>query len=158
MNRDDFFGFLHKKTRLYLLAEDVRTLVPAAAALLAYGLLTHLLFDRFCPMLILVDFPCPGCGMTRALFFVLTGRFGHAWRLQPLVYGWILYGLAFGFRRYFTKGAKYWLEKRAWLAAPVLLLMAGLVLYLYRIVCGFPPGLKEAGATLPGLILDMLRK
>ena len=59
---------------LRLLAGDLRRLCPAAAAILAYGVVTHLLFDRFCPMLILTGFPCPGCGMTRALFLVLTGR------------------------------------------------------------------------------------
>ena len=33
---------------LRLLAGDLRRLCPAAAAILAYGVVTHLLFDRFC--------------------------------------------------------------------------------------------------------------
>lgn len=90
---------------LRLLAGDLRRLCPAAAAILAYGVVTHLLFDRFCPMLILTGFPCPGCGMTRALFLVLTGRFAAAWRFQPSVYGWILLAAAFGMRRYLIKTA-----------------------------------------------------
>lgn len=158
MDRDSISHFLHKKTRLYLLPKDIRVLLPAGVGILAYGLLTHLLFDRFCPMLILTDFPCPGCGMTRALFLALTGRFALAWKLQPLIYGWILYGMAFVIRRYFTQKAATLREKRLWLLAPVILLSAGIVLYLYRIIHGFPPGLKEPGRTLPGMILELFRK
>lgn len=66
-----------------LFGNDIRALLPAILALAWYWLVTHLLFDRFCPMQILLGLPCPGCGMTRAFMLVLTGRFAAAWSLQP---------------------------------------------------------------------------
>ncbi|MEI3519926.1 MAG: DUF2752 domain-containing protein [Anaerosacchariphilus sp.] len=62
--------------------------------------MTHLLFDRFCPMQILLGLPCPGCGMTRALGLFLTGHLAAAWKMQPPVYGWMVAGVVFGVQRY----------------------------------------------------------
>lgn len=139
---------------LRLLAGDLRRLCPAAAAILAYGVVTHLLFDRFCPMLILTDFPCPGCGMTRALFLVLTGHFSAAWKFQPPVYGWIFLGLAFGVRRYVIKREASVRETYIWMLLLGVLLVSSLVLYGYRILHGFPPGIVEPGRTLFELIVS----
>lgn len=131
-----------------LLAQDIRELFPAVCAVLLYAVLTHLLFDRFCPMLILTDLPCPGCGMTRAFFLVLTGRFGEAWRLQPPVYGWILLGAAFAARRYgpWKRGAAIRGRERSfWRLALALCLCANMGLYGWRLLHGFPEGLIEPG-------------
>lgn len=140
---------------LRLLAADLRRLWPASAAILVYGLVTHLIFDRFCPMLILTGFPCPGCGMTRALILVLTGRFAAAWQFQPPVYGWILLALAFGARRYLIGRPVSARETRVWMTMLGLLLLSSLALYGYRIFCGFPPGLVEPGKTLMGVLSSL---
>ena len=99
-------------------------------------------------MLILTGLPCPGCGMTRALFLALTGRFTRAWEFQPPVYGWILLGLAFAVRRYLTVSPVSAREKQLWTLALALLLLASLVLYIYRMFTGFPEGIVEPGRTL----------
>lgn len=52
--------------------------VPAAAVLL--------LDVPICPWAGLLGWPCPGCGLTRAVLALLDGRFALAWRLHPLVY------------------------------------------------------------------------
>lgn len=145
---------LRRGTGLRLLAGDLRRLCPAAAALLIYGIVTHLVFDRFCPMLILTDFPCPGCGMTRALFLVLTGHFSAAWKFHPPVYGWIFLGLAFGVRRYVIKREASVRETYIWMLLLGVLLVSSLVLYGYRILQGFPPGIVEPGRTLFELIVS----
>ena len=85
---------------LRLLGKDILALLPAIAALAGYWTVTHLLFDRFCPMQILLGLPCPGCGMTRALGLVLTGHLAAAWKMQPPVYGWMVAGVVFGVQRY----------------------------------------------------------
>ena len=65
---------------LRLIGKDIHALLPAIAALAVYWTVTHLLFDRFCPMQILLGLPCPGCGMTRALGLVLTGHLAEIGR------------------------------------------------------------------------------
>lgn len=39
-----------------------------------------------CPFRLLTGISCPGCGMTRALFSLLTLDFGKAFELHPLVF------------------------------------------------------------------------
>lgn len=45
-----------------------------------------LLFFYECPFHYLLGIPCPGCGMTRALFSVLLLRFGKAFYYHPGIY------------------------------------------------------------------------
>ena len=112
---------------------DLRFALPGIAA---YYLLVHFLFGQFCPVMIFFRFPCPGCGMTRALFLVLSGHWAQAWRLQPLIFGWILLGIWFGWNRYFQ-------EKKSVLLTwcLVFLLLSVLGLYAWRLFHGFPAGL-----------------
>lgn len=39
-----------------------------------------------CPFRLLFGISCPGCGMTRALFSLLTLDFGNAFEMHPLVF------------------------------------------------------------------------
>ena len=39
-----------------------------------------------CPIRYVTGASCPGCGMSRALVALLTGRFALAWHYHPLVY------------------------------------------------------------------------
>lgn len=133
---------------LELLLSDLCSLWPAIAAILIYGLITHLMFGRFCPMLILTNLPCPGCGMTRALFLVLRGKCAQAFRLQPLIYGWILLGAAFIVRRYLIRKKTAASEKKVWLLLLGLLLVGSILLYGYRIFHGFPSGLAGEGRSI----------
>ena len=148
---------------LRLLGTDIRTLLPAIVALAAYWTVTHLLFDRFCPMQILLGLPCPGCGMTRALGLVLTGQFAAAWRLQPPVYGWIVAGIAFGVQRYLVNGDKGCAkggkseahaenrrkkQAKMWTWVLIFLLLWGIGLYLWRMRYGFPVSVEDPGRTL----------
>lgn len=150
--------FLRSSFRI--LAEDVRRLLPAISAVSAYALLTHIMFDRFCPMLILTGLPCPGCGMTRALFLALSGQFERAWELQPLIYGWIFLGGAYGVRRYLFHKTEWRTdrEKRVWTAALALLLSGSLFLYVWRIFFGFPADVREEGRTLWQLLIILTER
>lgn len=53
-------------------------------AFAAYYVAVHLLFEAFCPSVLLTGFPCAGCGMTRAVFFLLTGQFSRSWHMNPM--------------------------------------------------------------------------
>ena len=56
-----------------------------------------------CPMVIMTGFPCPGCGLTRAMFMVLRGDFAGAWKMHPFIYGVIILVGWFGVRRYIQR-------------------------------------------------------
>lgn len=45
-----------------------------------------LLYFYRCPFRYILGIPCPGCGMTRALYAMVRFRFADAWRYHPLVY------------------------------------------------------------------------
>lgn len=42
-------------------------------------------------MVIIFGLPCPGCGITRALLYVLQGRFADAFYMNPSVYLWLVF-------------------------------------------------------------------
>ena len=119
------------------LGKDVYQLRFALLGIGGYYVTVHLLFGQFCPMMIIAHLPCPGCGMTRAFLLVLMGHYKEAWELQPLVYGWILFGGIFGMNRYLLNK-----EQRRFTGLLMLLILATIFFYVYRIGTGFPVELK----------------
>ena len=39
-----------------------------------------------CPIRLLTDYPCPGCGGTRAMGAICLGQFDKAWSLNPITF------------------------------------------------------------------------
>ena len=121
------------RTGIRRLGADLYHLRGALLGIAFYYAAVHLLFGRFCPMMIVLRFPCPGCGMTRAALLVLSGRWMEAWELQPLVFGWMMLAFLFGVNRYLLG------RKPKLLTAFLMLLLFGtLFLFIYRIFFGFP--------------------
>ena len=119
------------------LRKDLYGLRYALLGIAVYYAAVHLIFGQFCPMMIVLHLPCPGCGMTRALVMVLTGRLKEAWELQPLIYGWILLAVLFAVNRYVLD------RKPAILTGLLIALLLGILFfYVYRIGTGFPPELR----------------
>ena len=52
-----------------------------------------LMFDRLCIFSIITGFPCPGCGMSRALMLLLKGDFSGAWNMNPGIFGFAIIAL-----------------------------------------------------------------
>ncbi len=125
------------RTGLRRLGEDIYHLRYALLGIGIYYVTVHLLFGQFCPMMILLHLPCPGCGMTRAMILVLSGQWEAAWNLQPLVFGWMGLALLFvGYRYLLGKKPKF-------LTGLLVILLAGtLLLYVYRVWTGFPLELR----------------
>ena len=71
-----------------------------------YFTAAFLFAGEICPLRILTGFPCPGCGLTRAGFFVLTGQWGCAAQMNPTVFLWIPALAALFFTRYLFPEAK----------------------------------------------------
>ena len=50
-----------------------------------YYAVTRILFRAFCPMWIIAGLPCPGCGGTRAVFFLSKLQFVKSFICHPFV-------------------------------------------------------------------------
>lgn len=99
----------------------------------AYYIIVHVLFHAFCPSILLTGFPCAGCGMTRAVIFMLTGQFARSWNVNPMALPVLLfaaYGIIF----------RYFLGKKVpgFKVVGILLLMVMFAAYLYRMITVFP--------------------
>lgn len=90
-------------------------------------------FYTSCFLVEVTGFPCPACGMTRAGFAVLHGRFQTAWHLHPFIYLFICLAIAAVIKRYFLKQSLKSLKK--WL---ILILLFMVVFYVYRMIFRFP--------------------
>ena len=69
-------------------------------ALAIMWILAELIFHRFCPVVIISGFPCPGCGLTRALFCLITMHPIKALEYNPSYPFWVALAVAFVIRRY----------------------------------------------------------
>lgn len=112
---------------------DLKNFWVAILALFLYNIIIRSMFHAFCPQLILTGFPCAGCGMTRAVFCILTGQFVRGMQLNPAAPLWILF-LAWFFGNRYLRGvcAKH---TTLWLG---LVCAATLGIYLYRMLHFFP--------------------
>lgn len=81
MMKKDFYRMKEIGARI---RRDVHNLWVAAAALIGYDVFMRLVFHAFCPMVILTGLPCPGCGLTRAMVYLMTGRVGQSVQMHPM--------------------------------------------------------------------------
>lgn len=115
------------------LINDLKAFYPAIIAFAIYNIIVRKMFHAYCPFLILTGFPCAGCGMTRAVFYILTGRIRRGMALNPAAPMWIVFLLWFFAERYLRgRTPKY---VKAVLAMVVVITFG---IYLYRMIHFFP--------------------
>lgn len=73
-----------------MLLQDLWNIRIAILVFAIYFVIGRKFLYSLCPMVIMTGFPCPGCGLTRAMFMVLRGDFAGAWKMHPFIYGVIL--------------------------------------------------------------------
>ncbi len=129
-----------------LIRQDLRRLAPALFLLLPYGGITQYLFHTVCPFAILTGFPCPACGMTRAVLLFFTGDPMRSLALHPLAMIWLLLALWLAFSRYFRSGptpfaghTPFALHTPLALPSVILLCLATFLCYFCRIAAGTLP-------------------
>lgn len=112
---------------------DIKRFWVAIFLVILYSVIVRRVFHAFCPQLILTGFPCAGCGMTRAVFCIMTGRFTRGMQLNPTAPLWILFLGWFFINRYLRgvrpKSTTLWLG---------LVCAVTLGVYLYRMFHFFP--------------------
>ena len=112
---------------------DLKNYKWAILGLILYDAAVTFLFGAFCPMVIVTGLPCPGCGTTRALGYVMRGDFGRAFVSNPCIYLWIAAGIYLVIMRYVKgKPAKGFLK----IAGGIAVIM--ITVYLARMATQFP--------------------
>lgn len=115
------------------------------------SLLLNLFLDfNICPINFIFGIPCPGCGMSRALFYALTLNFEKAFAMHPLFALVPLALIAYSYL-YIFKNKKF-------LSNKISLCILGTVLiitYIVRMILFFPgtTPMKFNEKSLIGLIL-----
>lgn len=113
--------------------QDVRQHGAGVLAVVVMYFVMHALFGAFCPSVIVTGFPCPGCGMTRAVLYLLKGQFLRSWALNPAAGLWVLWALWFAFERY-IRGRKC--RGLTWALTGIALFM--ITVYIVRMIRYFP--------------------
>ena len=90
-------------TGIKLLLQDLWNIRIAILVFAIYFVIGRKLLYSLCPMVIMTGFPCPGCGLTRAMFMVLRGDFAGAWKMHPFIYAFAAGVVIFAWKRYICK-------------------------------------------------------
>ena len=85
--------------------KDIRQYGPGILMAVLLYFLFHGLFGAFCPSLLIMGLPCPGCGMTRAVICLFKGEFARSWALNPAAGLWVMWALLFAYNRYIKGGS-----------------------------------------------------
>ena len=116
------------------LKNDIIEYRMAIVALWIYYVSARFFFRAFCPMVIMTGLPCPGCGLSRAVWFLLTAQPVRSFYLHPLGGFWLLLILYFLINRY-GRGKRV---TKLMILFLIVLSVATLVLYFYRMLTIFP--------------------
>lgn len=53
-------------------------------------IINQLIFHKICPIAIFTGFPCPGCGITRAFYYLITLKWHKAFTMNPCIFLWTI--------------------------------------------------------------------
>ncbi|MGN1151772.1 MAG: DUF2752 domain-containing protein [Lachnospiraceae bacterium] len=118
--------------------KDIREYGMAVVLFMIYMVAVNVIFHAFCPVVIITGFPCPGCGLTRATGYLLTGRWQQAWEMNPVIYLIAVIAVDFVVNRYFLGRKVKGIQGLLILMAVVLCIVFCVRMYLYfpnRIPC-----------------------
>lgn len=117
-----------------LLWNDIKDAKWAFILLIAYFVLAAKFSYSTCPVVMLIGFPCPACGLTRAVMLLLHLDFAGAFQMHPFIYMVIIFAILFMWRRYVRTIQQDQLLK--WAAVIIIVLM--LLYYVGRMAVQFP--------------------
>lgn len=93
----------------------------------------QLKLHRFCPLVQIVGFPCPGCGVTRGVTSILLFRYREAFSYNPTAFIWVLFFIYCFIYRY-VLGRKIPNLKNIFIVLVVIMTLV----YIYRMYNYFP--------------------
>ena len=69
---------------------DIKQYRWVIVAFILWNVVIRSTYHAFCPILIFFGVPCAGCGMTRAIWFCVTGQLERGMQLNPSALIWIV--------------------------------------------------------------------
>lgn len=112
---------------------DIKQYCWLLIAFVMWNVMIRSVYHAFCPILIFFGIPCAGCGMTRAIWFILTGQFERGMRLNPAAPLWICALIYVIVMRYLL-GKKV---KGIYMCLGIVVITS-FVIYVYRMLTLFP--------------------
>ena len=113
--------------------KDIKDYWIAVLAYLAYRISMIHFFGSACPFVLVFGLPCPGCGITRSMKYLLTFRFEEAFTINAAGILWFAFLLWFFISRYIL-GKRY--KITSYLLILVLVLTIGY--YVYMMINYYP--------------------
>ena len=112
---------------------DIKAYYKVVLLFIALYIIVTMIFGAFCPFVIITGFPCAGCGMTRAVWNILTGNFVLGVNYNPAVLFWIAWGIYFVISRYILGKNSKWVMRTLEIVCVVTL-----AIYVFRMLTQFP--------------------
>ena len=133
------------------LKEDIRQYGFPVLAVLIIWALANLFFEHFCPVVLMIGYPCPGCGLTRAFVSLVMLDIPSVIQYNPAAFLWAPLILAAIFKRYIGNG-----DLKPFLIPLIAVCIITIVIYIVRMIYVFP-GLPPMAYEPDNLIANMLR-
>ena len=137
MSKENYSVDRLKKSLLYIWT-DIKNTRWVIIFIIAYFVFLRKYLYSTCPMVVIIGFPCPMCGMTRAGFALLRFDFRGALQIHPFIYPISGLIIIFCFNRYILfRKTPEWMK---WILILLIIAMVGFYIWrMYRYFPGEPP-------------------
>ena len=92
-----------KRTNFKLLKKDLYLNRYGLFIIILYLIIMQLFFHNLCIFKLVFHFPCPGCGLTHAFFYLLKGNFIKSLNYNPSLIFWLSIFILLFYGRYINK-------------------------------------------------------
>ena len=113
--------------------QDVKEYWIAVVTFAVYFIVLNFIFHTSCPMVIMSGFPCPGCGLTRSIRYLISGNIVQSLYINPMGIPIVCILIYFFFNRYIL-GRK----AKGMITIITVVIIVLLVLYIWRMHIFFP--------------------
>ncbi len=115
--------------------KDLKKYFPLIISIITACIINQLIFHKICPIAIFTGFPCPGCGITRAFYFLITMQWHKALTMNPCIFIWIILLIILFINRYIL------VKKLTSKTINTLLIITGIIsilIYIIRMTTMYP--------------------